>query len=54
MHVGIYTPSQAQMTDGNKCLTLTDCKQINRLTFLMMDLLSYLSNYPPFIIPQCS
>lgn len=36
------------MTDGNKCVVLIDCEQINRLSFsyLMIDLLSYSSNYP--------
>lgn len=38
--------------DGNKCVMVKGWKQINRLTFLLLviDLLSYSSNYPLFII----
>ncbi len=42
MYLDIYTPSQVQMTDGNKYVMLTDCKQINRLTFLLLDDVSLL------------
>lgn len=37
MVLDMYTSSQVQMTDGNKCVMLTDCKQINKLTFLLLN-----------------